>query len=109
MRRLITFRRLVLTAVMVVGLSVCVNASSAWESMPTPAGIEQADIDKVDVNVRDGYIYVYTPTRTSVKVFSILGQLISQETLPSGMSRLKISAKGIYILKIGSITRRVTI
>ena len=63
----------------------------------------------VEVVVRDGYIYVTTPRPASVKVLSILGQLISQQNIPAGTSRLRISARGIYILKVGSITKRVTI
>ncbi|MDE6814361.1 MAG: T9SS type A sorting domain-containing protein, partial [Duncaniella sp.] len=58
----------------------------------------------------DSAIYVTSQHQVSVKVFTILGQLISQETLPAGTHRLQMSAKGIYILKIGTnITRRVTI
>lgn len=59
--------------------------------------------------VRDSCIYVTSPRQVSVKVFTILGQLISQETLPAGTHRLQMSAKGIYILKLGTTTRRVTI
>lgn len=65
--------------------------------------------ESVEVIVNDGYIYVSCQRPTTVKVFTILGQLISQETLPAGTHRLRMSSKGIYILKAADVTRRVTI
>ena len=62
-----------------------------------------------EMAVRDNFIYIAAPRPVTVKVFTILGQLISQTTLPAGIHRLPMSAKGIYIIKIGGSTRRVTI
>lgn len=67
------------------------------------------DGDLSDVAVKDGCIYVTCLRPTHVKVFTILGQLISQDTLQPGIHRLRISARGIYILKTADSTRRVTI
>ncbi len=102
-------------ALLAVCLSLPVAARPAaprWEPVSTEqvADIDPAsEPDRVDVEIRDGYIYVATSRPVSVKVLSILGQLISQQNIPAGTSRLRISARGIYILKIGSITKRVTI
>jgi len=68
-----------------------------------------ADTDTIDISVRDGAIYITTQRQVNVKVLTILGQLISQQNIQPGTSRLKISARGIYILKVGSVTKRVTI
>ncbi len=65
--------------------------------------------DDLAVTVRDRYIYVSVPRSTDVKLFTILGQPIARATLPAGTSRFKVSARGIYILKAGSITKRITI
>lgn len=86
-------------------------AASGWETVERrTASIEKVDSDPVtDISVRDGHLYVTVNRRVTVKVFTILGQLISQETLQPGTHRLKIASRGIYILRIGSMTRRVTI
>ncbi len=100
-------------------LFLCVAVASAaarWESVnaagrqapPTERLTDGSDAG-VDVTVSEGYIYVTCTRPTAVKVFTILGQLVSQETLPAGTHRLRMSSKGIYILKVADQTRRVTI
>ncbi len=100
-------------------LFLCVAVASAaarWESvnaagrqaLPTERLTDGSDAG-VDVTVSEGYIYVTCTRPTAVKVFTILGQLVSQETLPAGTHRLRMSSKGIYILKVADQTRRVTI
>ena len=61
------------------------------------------------VNVREGYVYVTVSRRTPVKLFTILGQTVSQTELPAGTSRLRVGARGIYILKAGDTTVRITL
>lgn len=86
------------------------SAAPQWEAVQlASAGAPASDHDKVEVAVRDGYIYVYAPRAVEVKVMSIVGQLISEKNLPAGVSRLRIAARGIYILKAGDVTLRVTV
>ena len=84
-----------------------------WEAVDAPDRMfteMRSDPEaQAEMAVRENYIYIATPRSVNVKVFTILGQLISQSTLPAGIHRLPMSAKGIYIIKIGSSTRRVTI
>ncbi len=92
----------------------CHAAAPRWEavSSPPPGTIaveSRAGSDQLDVAVRDGYIYVACHEKVTVKVFTILGQLISSETLTPGTHRLRMTAKGIYILRTDTSTRRVTI
>lgn len=90
------------------------GATPRWEGVNSPpqgsvAVESRAGADQLEVAVRDGYIYVVCQERVTVKVFTILGQLINSDTLTPGTHRMKISAKGIYILKTDTSTRRVTI
>lgn len=78
-----------------------------WETVDTI--IAELSDDNLDVTVRDQYIYVFSPRQVNVKLFTILGQLVSQSTLQPGTSRLRVNARGIYILKAGTATRRITI
>ena len=94
-----------LLVILILGLSSLLSGAAArWEAVDAPDPEAQAEMA-----VRENYIYIATPRSVNVKVFTILGQLISQSTLPAGIHRLPMSAKGIYIIKIGSSTRRVTI
>ncbi|MDE6085209.1 MAG: T9SS type A sorting domain-containing protein [Muribaculaceae bacterium] len=87
------------------------SAQRLWEEMETRTQVMEriGDIDFLDVNVKEGYVYITTSRPVSVKIFSILGQLISQKDIPAGTQRVHIAARGIYILKIGSVTKRITI
>lgn len=89
-------------------------ATRVWEEvdrLPVAAETELTDsgaTDEVSTFVADGYIYVAVRQRISVKVFTILGQLVVQDTLSTGIYRFKLPSRGIYLLKAGSVTRRVT-
>ena len=50
-----------------------------------------------------------TPRRIQVRVFTILGQSVSQATIGPGTVELKIGARGIYIVKIGNLTQKVAL
>ena len=111
-------RRIPAIAILALALVAGAPAAGAlpaaeWEYVDrpsAPAGVETPDGERLDVSVqRDGYIYVTAPQPVTVKVFTILGQLVSQAKIPAGTSRIKLGARGIYILKAGSQTRRVTI
>lgn len=86
-------------------------AQRQWEEMESElVATDRGDnSDVLDITVKDSYVYVTTSKPVTVKIFSILGQLISQKTIQPGTSRTRISARGIYILKAGSVTRRITI
>lgn len=65
--------------------------------------------DGVEIFGVDGAIVVRTNHRVQVRVFTILGQLVSQTVLNAGTSELKINSRGIYIVKIGNITQKVAL
>ncbi|MBJ2187312.1 MAG: hypothetical protein JFR41_01585 [Muribaculaceae bacterium] len=97
---------LTLGAALTVPATAAPAQKSRWEQVETAPG----DLsEELAVVVRDNYIYVTVYRPTAVKLFTILGQPVSQVTLPAGTSRFKVAARGIYILKAGSTTRRITI
>lgn len=102
--------RYILIAAMLMGSIPTAEGALKWEfvSVSQPSD-DTSDADKVEVAVKDGYIYVDTPKPITIKLMSILGQLVSQQNLPAGISRIKMSAKGVYILKAGSLTKRVSV
>lgn len=106
-------RKIVITILLLAAFSstVPMAAQRQWEEMESEIVVtEHSDnADVPEVTVKDGYVYVTTSKPVTVKIFSILGQLISQKTLQPGTTRTRITARGIYILKAGTLTRRITI
>lgn len=67
------------------------------------------DAETVEVDVQGGDIYISVGKKADVQVFTILGQLVTRRSVPAGTSRLRLPAKGMYILKIGPQTRRINL
>lgn len=104
-------RKKMLAAVFAVALMAALPAiaeAPGWEVVDTSAA-SVSMAETVEVEVRDGYIYVATSKPITVKILSIVGRTISEQKLPAGVSRLKVASRGIYILKAGDTTMRVTI
>ena len=70
--------------------------------------IDARTSDGVEIFQRSGAIIIKTQHIIQVKVFTILGQLVSQATLQPGTSELRLK-RGIYMVKIGNITQKVAI
>lgn len=82
-----------------------------WEvvrlSDPASPGTEVPEVS--DVSVREGIVIITVERPVTVKVFSILGQLITQKQLQPGTHRLTLGTKGIYILKASDLTKRINL
>lgn len=65
--------------------------------------------DDVVTVVAYGHVYVDVRQATVVKLYTILGQLVSQKQLQPGVYRFKVPTRGIYLLKSGTSTRRITL
>lgn len=102
--------RHILIACLLLGTIPTAEGAVKWEYVSAAVTTEEsADTDRLEVMVKDGYIYVETSRPVTIKLMSILGQLVSQQNLPAGVSRIKMSARGVYILKAGSYTKRVSV
>ena len=65
--------------------------------------------DGIEIYGSKGTITIYTPKRINVRVYTILGQIVSQATLQPGTSELRIGSRGIYLVRIGNMTQKVAI
>ncbi|MDE6042734.1 MAG: T9SS type A sorting domain-containing protein [Muribaculaceae bacterium] len=79
-----------------------------WENIELVAPDNDSPV-RLEARVKDGYVYITLSRRTQVKIFTILGQTVSQAELPAGTSRLRMDGRGIYILKAGDTTVRITL
>ncbi len=102
---------MLISALVITAASLSASANvPTWEEHKQEDTVhERLENEPIDITTRDGYVYISTPRPVTVKIFSILGQLISQENIQAGTFRLRIANRGIYILKAGTITRRITI
>ena len=50
----------------------------------------------IEVSSKDGSIYIRTPRKVQVVVYTILGQIVTDRTINPGLSELKIGVRGIY-------------
>ena len=65
--------------------------------------------DGIKIYGRNGTITIVTPKRITVRVYTILGQMVSQATLQPGTSELRLGSRGIYLVRIGNLTQKVAI
>ena len=62
--------------------------------------------DGIEIYGRNGVITVVTPKRITVRVYTILGQMVSQATLQNGSYELRLGSRGIYLVRIGNLTQK---
>lgn len=82
-----------------------------WESSRTEKSTTRLVGKNSEIEVRSGkgLIQVTASRPVTIKVYSILGQLISQETLPAGTSYYIVNSHGIFIIKVGDLTCKVSL
>ncbi|MDE6098368.1 MAG: hypothetical protein K2G24_05720 [Muribaculaceae bacterium] len=100
--------RIYLVIAMLLAFIPSTVAYAGWEYIEQ-VRVDPSDDERIDVEVRDSFIYITTNKPLTVKVCTILGQLVSQEKIPAGVSRIRLAQRGVYILKAGTVTRRVNI
>lgn len=87
-----------------------VNDSLPGATLHLGPDANNAETDQgVEIFVRGGYIYIVTNHDVTARVFSILGDLIGDGQLKPGVYRMPMKARGIYIVKAGMATLRVTL
>lgn len=105
-------RKLILCLFVTVAAMLSANAAvRTWEDAERfPVQVEQTvPPEDVTVAVHEGYVYVLVRQTTYVKLFTLLGQVIVQDALKPGVYRYKLTSRGIYLLKAGTSTRRITL
>ena len=103
---------LIFTVMLAMATSVIASAKVQWrETSGEVQGKSLTDpklTEGVEIFQRNGTIIIRTQRTVHVKVFTILGQLVSQANLSPGTAELKLS-RGIYMVKVGNITQKVAL
>lgn len=104
-------RSLMVLALALIALALPLGvAAKGWEHVRSDVSslsVAAKDSD-VEVRVASGWLVVVSSQPTQIKVFTILGQNVSTENLPQGVSRLPLS-HGVYIVKVGDLTCKVAV
>lgn len=104
-------QKIMLIILLTAGATMAVEGKS-WESVRADMVAESrvvAQTEEIEVRTQSGVIIVTTNRAIEIKVFTILGQLVSQEKLSPGTSRLNIGSHGVYIVKVGELTCKVAL
>lgn len=82
-----------------------------WEPMKTERTDAKTVLKESEVEVKtaSSIIIVTSSHSVQIKIFTILGRLVSSETLPAGTSSLALPAHGVYLVKIGNTTCKVAV
>lgn len=68
-----------------------------------------ASADGVEIYGNNGVITIKSNHKTTVRVFTILGQLVSTTSIQPGTTRIKVASRGIYIVKVDNITQKIAL
>ncbi len=102
-----------LTVMVCIAMASAANAAPAgWEQVKTEQVANAKSVMKdteLEIKASPGAISVTSTKQVQIKVFTILGRLVSSETLPSGTSRLQLPTHGVYIVKVGDLTCKVAV
>ena len=104
----------ILTLVLALGLGNTSLAEIQWHEtnreMTGKSLNDPRTSDGIEIYGSNGTITIYTPKRITVRVYTILGQMVSQATLQRDTtSELRLGSRGIYLVRIGNITQKVAI
>lgn len=107
-------RRLcVIMATVAILLAIAMPFSSfakGWEPVRTDvSGLSTVARDNdIEIRVSPGHVVVVSSQPVQIKVFTILGQVVSNESLSAGVNRLPLS-HGVYIVKVGDLTCKIAV
>ncbi len=85
---------------------------TGWEPLKSdlPGSKSIVKEEEIEVKAAPGVIIVATAHQTKIRVFTILGRLVSSETIPPGVSRFNVPAHGVYIVTVGDgVTVKVAV
>lgn len=102
---------ILLLSAMTMGSQPMQAAPKGWEAVRserTDAKLMAKDTE-IEIKAANGVIIVSTNHPASIKVFTILGRLVSSDSLPAGKSQLQLPVHGVYIVKVGDLTCKVAI
>lgn len=111
LKRMRTYPVILALAATVACVTPAYAAPKGWEQVRTERSDAKQVVHDTELEIKSasGLIIVNTGHPVQIKVFTILGRLVSSETLPAGRSQLQLPAHGVYIVKVGDLTCKVAV
>lgn len=93
------------------GSALPAAASKGWEQVKTERADAKQVIREAELEIKSasGVIILSSNHPIQIKIFTILGRLVSNETVPAGKSQLLLPAHGVYIIQAGDLTCKVAV
>lgn len=109
-KRLLTFILSLMIATSSISLCGAPGASR-WEPVKSEIREAKTVAKEADLEIltAPGFIIVNSGREIDITVFTILGRVVSSETLSPGSSRLAVGAHGVYIVKVGDLTCKIAL
>lgn len=108
LRRHLTIILILIT--MVIGVRGIASAKG-WEPIKTERPDAKTILRETEIEIKaaSGVLIITSNKPVHVKVFTILGRLVSSETLNPGRNQLQLPTHGVYIVKVGDLTCKVAV
>lgn len=86
-------------------------APNKWESLKTERTDAKTVVKETEIEIKtaSSTIIVTSNHSVQIKIFTILGRLVSSDSLPPGTNQLTLPAHGVYLVKIGNLTCKVAV
>ena len=108
-------RRFIRKLLIIMVLTACAVPFSAyskgWEVLKVekPQAHRVASTSEIEIKAVRGVIYLTTTKNVNIKIFTILGSRIADDTLSSGSYQFVVPTHGVYIIKAGDLTCKVAV
>lgn len=102
---------IILIIILTVATARAAASVGGWEPVKTEIHNAKTVIKDAEIEIltAPGYIIVNSEHEINIKVFTILGRMVSEDKLSPGISRLPLTAHGVYIVKVGELTCKIAL
>lgn len=85
--------------------------SKGWETVKEEivASHHVVSDSELEIKTGRGVIYITTSKHLNVKIFTILGSRIADDSLAPGSYQFAVPTHGVYIIKAGELTCKVAV
>ncbi len=71
--------------------------------------VEKYQEEAIKITGKNGVIYIRTPRRVQVTVYTILGQAVMVRMVNPGLSELRVENRGVYLVRVEGRTQKVAL
>lgn len=90
-------------------LPYCALGNIGTGSLQDGSSVTDVPAATTTVVVYDGIIYISATESTTIKIYSILGNLVLEKKIPAGTTQIELKARGIYLINTGDSIKRIAL